>query len=108
MSIAKAGLIVYFKYPDLEEFDVGVPDPLHDIIDVAGARHRSFLTPYQVIARLRNSPYFKKRTIIGMYKGIRGNWRTTLIRPSEKGVEYYNKKLKNKTNWREVILLWKN
>lgn len=98
MSIAKAGLVVYFEDRDFQRkydyFDVGCPDPLHKIIDVAGAKHCSFLTPKQVIGRLRNSPYFVKKTIYGLYKGIRGNWRTSLLRPSEKGESYYKKELK--------------
>jgi len=101
MSIAKAGLIVF--YEDMadgngfvaEEFDVGCPDNLHKIIDVAGAKHSSFFTPRQVMARLRSSPYFESRTEYSVYKGILGNWRTTFCKPSQKGKEYYHLKLKS-------------
>jgi len=99
MSIAKAGLIVFYEERDkeiYEEFDVGVPDLLHKIVEVAGANHSSFFTPRQVMARLRSSPYFQKRTEYGMYKGIRGTWKTTLVKPSPKGEEYYPLKLKNR------------
>lgn len=94
MSIAKAGLIYFFN-SEIEEYDVGVPDPLHSIVDIAGAKHCSWFTPAQVTARLRNSPYFESRTIYGLYKGIRGNWRTSLIKPNEKGTNFYNSNLKN-------------
>ena len=103
MSIAKAGLIVFYEQMTCEngfeynEFDVGVPDLLHKIVEVAGAMHSSFFTPRQVMARLRSSPYFKKRIAYGMYSGIRGNWKTTLVKPSEKGKEYYNRNLKERT-----------
>ena len=99
MSIAKAGLIVFYEYLDkniYSEIDVGVPDTIHKIIDVAGAKHSSFFTPRQVMARLRSSHYFQKRIEYGMYKGIRGNWKTTLVKPSPKGEEYYHLKLKNR------------
>ena len=98
MSIAKAGLIIYFEQNEegLDEFDVGVPDPLHRIVDVAGCRHASFFTPKQVMARLYNSPFFDRRTVFGLYKGIRGNWKTICVKPSQKGINYYNQKLKQK------------
>ena len=93
MSIAKAGLVVFFNN-DIEDFDVGCPDFLHQIIDVAGAKHCSFFTPAQVVARLRNSPYFEYRNVYGLYAGIRGNWRTSLIKPSLKGIIFYKNNLK--------------
>jgi len=104
MSLAKAGLIVWFEKNNegCESFDRGLPDIMHRIVDVAGAKNISFFTSQQVTNCLANSPYWDKRLVIGMYKGIgrtsagRGRGDALLYKPSEKGIEYYKKHLKQR------------
>ena len=95
MSIAKAGLIVYFNQEnDFKEFDIGLFGILHNIVDVAGANHASSFTAGQVMEILRKSDLWDKRKVWGMYGGMRGMSNIVFVRPSKEGIEYYNKKLK--------------
>ncbi len=104
MSIAKAGLIVWYEMQDEEinydSFDRGIPDIMHKIVDVAGAKSATFFTSNQVMKCLANSPYWDKRLVYGMYKGIGGaggSGDAVQVEPSQKGFEYYEKYLKNRT-----------
>lgn len=96
MSIAKAALIVFYDYlvkNDHAQFIYsGDLDLLHQIIDVAGAKHRGPFTKDQVLSRINKSTYWKAdATIPG-----RGNREAYCYTPSEKGIAYYEKHLKDK------------
>lgn len=105
-SIAKAGVIFFFfeneEYKDHTFLDWGELDAMHGIIDIAEAKHCSFLTSIQVIARLRNSPYWKCICNYNFYNGI-SNGRASLCEPSKKGIEYYNKYLKKEIRERRQL-----
>ena len=93
MSIAKAALVWWFSQEDSPIFlDYGMPSQLHEIVDIAGAEHRSFFTPFLVSRALANSPYWKKEMHPHLYPGI-GNGRGNMYTPSEAGIAYYNKHL---------------
>ena len=95
MSIAKAGLIVFFDSENyLEFFDVGTFGMLHNIVEVAGAKHSSSFTAGQVMECLRKSDLWEKFKVEG-YKGIRGMSNIVGVKPSQKGISYYNQKLKH-------------
>lgn len=98
MSIAKAALIVFFERvkPDWENayFYSGDLNTLHEIVDVAGAEHCSAATIHQVLGCLNGSPYWG--TDNWQTKGW-GNRRANCYRPSEKGIKYYEEKLKNRS-----------
>ena len=104
MSIAKAGLVVYYSKENyLTSFDVGTFGILHDIVDVAGANHASSFTAGQVMECLRNSNLWDKEKVHG-YDGIQGQSNIVRVKPSKKGKEYYHLKLKSikpEITWRE-------
>lgn len=109
MSIPKAALVLYYEkvLPDYQGHspnddykpfltwgDFGL---MHEIVDIAGAKHKSFLTPVQVSTRLARSPFWNKQFIQGFYSGFRGGQaNANCLRPSEKGKRYYETYLKNR------------
>ena len=100
MSIAKAALIFFFEDKDILKYGCsfltwGDLNAMHAIVDIAGANHCSFFTAVQVIACLRNSPYWKCEFVPGMYSGFqRGHGGASCCSPSEKGRLYYERNLK--------------
>lgn len=110
MSIPKAGLIFYYEKLLPEHSEMFPRDNykpfltwgdlsfMHDIVTIAGAEHRSFLTPVQVSTRLARSPYWDAEFIQGFYSGFRGGQaNANCLRPSDRGRQYYEKHLKNRT-----------
>lgn len=102
ISIAKAALIFYFEecnffksHGEKAFLNYGDLDSMHRIVDIAGANHCSFFTATQVSSCLANSPYWDKEFIPGFYFGFKGHGGANIFTPSEKGKEYYKKKLKN-------------
>src|SRR5260221_7883336 len=97
MSISKAALIVFFQElkPEWENAYIYSGDlkTAHDIIDVAGAKHCSATTTHQVLNCLNGSPYWCTNN--WQTKGW-GNRRANCYRPSERGIKYYEEKLKNR------------
>lgn len=99
MSIAKAALVVFYEKV-LPEFGKnayvysGDLNTFHDIVDVAGANHCSFLTHHQVLSCMRSSSYWS--TDGWQVKGWREKW-ANCYRPSAKGKKYYEEMLKNRT-----------
>lgn len=96
-SIAKAALIFYFEDKENAGRDLNWGDlnAMNGIVDIAGAEHASFFTPTQVIACLRNSPYWDCTCCFGFYAGI-SNGKASVCSPSQRGIDYYNKQLKNR------------
>lgn len=96
MSIAKAALIVFYKHYPQGEKDTGGYiytgdlDVIHEIVDIAGANHCSFLTHPQVIGCIRGSSYWKSEGQVESWKGSSAN----CYIPSDKGKAYYEKHLK--------------
>lgn len=93
MSIPKAALKYYFEELVPEQgneafIDHGMRHAIHRIVDIAGARHCSFLTAPQVTARLAKSNLWEKTFHPTFYRGI-GNGGANLFTPSEKGRKYY-------------------
>ena len=97
-SIPKAGLIYWFeeKEAELSSLDYGLLDIMHRIVDIAGGNHISLFTSPAVTASLRGSPYWKHETIIGFHRGM-GNGSASMLKTSEKGIQYYSENLKNRT-----------
>ena len=102
MSIPKAGLVLYFEYydyfPDHKGIDhpdffyTGDLDIMHKIVDIAGANHCSMFTAQQVVGCLNSSPYWGT-------DGQTTSWGERMANcyvPSEKGIKYYNNKLKDR------------
>ena len=89
MSVAKAALVAFFEPEEPEHAPgyiySGDTDLLHRIVDIAGAKHRSFFTGNQVLSRLHNSPYWE---ITGYVRGWRER-RAAAYEPSEKGKTWY-------------------
>jgi hypothetical protein len=92
MSIAKAGLVVWMVMQKGDDypppfFYSGELTPMHDIVDVAGAKHVSFHTTHQVLGCLNGSPYWRVRgTIPGWQER-----RAYTYAPSAKGFEWLEK-----------------
>lgn len=98
-SVAKAALKYFYEeyLPEKGEdsfLDYGCLDSMHRIVDIAGAKHCSASTSYQVSKRLSKSPLWDKKYCPGFYKGFRGNGGANLYRPSKKGKEYYESNIK--------------
>ena len=97
MSIAKAALKYY--YENLKDECNGIGwfiysgdlNGFHTIIDIAGAKHASFFTHHQVLNCIRNSPYWE---VSGTTKGWNNKY-ANIYTPNKKGLEYYEKYLKN-------------
>ena len=105
MSIPKAALILYFEHEDIGEddgIDYGQPDYMHLIVEIAGAKHKSYLTSPQVTSRLSGSPYWNGKHYRGFYSGMSGNGGATIYKPSEKGKKYYEDHFKGKDILKKV------
>jgi len=102
MSIEKAALIFFYEDEEFTEWneedrflDYGyAPEAFHTIVGIAGAHHASWLTTFQVLACLSNSPYWNRKFYPGFYSEMWGHEGATIYRPSEKGKIYYRKYLK--------------
>ena len=90
-SIAKASLIFWFEEMDKDYkfLDYGRPDDMHRIVDIAGCKHISFMTPTAVTNRLSSSPFWESKNCNYLYSGI-GNGKCSGFIPSQKGIDYYN------------------
>lgn len=98
-SIAKAALIFYYEsgnFKDGDTFDYGNFGYMHEIVDIAGCTHRGAFTSTQVSSRLIGSPLWSSECVRGFYKGMAGNGRASLLKPSEKGKVYYETHLKGR------------
>src|SRR4051812_36902394 len=88
MSIPKAALI-YF-YGDFAKETNGVGQfltwgdygAMHNIVDIAGAKHISASTATKVSASLAASPYWDNNYCPGMYSGMMGNGGANCYVPS--------------------------
>lgn len=100
MSIPKAALVFWFEDPEWVKFNPGFLhwgdlDAMHKIVDIAGARQCSFLTPAQVSAQLAVSSYWEKDFHPCFYPGMR-SCKANMYKPSEKGKLFYEKYLRNR------------
>jgi len=93
MSVPKAALVFYFSEYEGSVLTYGHMDEMHRIIDIAGAKHQSMLSPTQVISSLRNSPYWDCNLIRGFYPGLAGHGGACVCKPSKKGEQLYKLKL---------------
>ena len=94
--LPKAALIYYFENNQgMDFYTYSDLDFIHGTVEIAGGRHCGPDTSAQVVKSLANSPYWTHELHYSIYKGI-GNGRASLFKPSEKGVKYYNKYLKNR------------
>lgn len=92
MSVAKAALIVFYDKEGVGYFYTGDLGYMHEIVDVAGAKHCSMYTAQQVASCLNSSPYWEAT---GRTKSWGNSW-AHCYEPSKKGEEYYEKNLKQR------------
>ncbi|MFW6015280.1 MAG: hypothetical protein ACOCRK_02480 [bacterium] len=99
MSIAKAALIVFYEFEFAGPYIyTGNLVSIHLIIDIAGAKHCSFITARQVVACLNNSPYWNVEGQVNVLRGI-----ANCYIPSKEGKQYYNKYLYSMKEYDEII-----
>lgn len=106
-SIAEAALIYYFEvqpYKGEGYINYGMLDAIHDIIEIAGAKHIGPLSAPQVTQRLASSSYWLGESIRWFYKGMKGHGKATLYSPSEKGMVHYKEKLRKREKKEPVDL----
>jgi hypothetical protein len=86
MSIAKAALLV-FRDSKMNFVYSGDLNFFHDVIDIAGANHCGPATHRQVLACIRNSPFWE---VSGTIPGW-GNSRANTYKPSAYGIAILTK-----------------